>query len=677
MTDDPAPPPAAPPGAGSPGRTGRRRLRGVQAGLLAALLCLALAAVLALRPAPLRLWQERVFDALILSRAPAPGVGPGTGPAVIVIDIGASDEEGRPWDRAASARLAAVLAEAGPAAIGWDIVFAGSCDTGAANAALAAALGRAPHVLGFLLSGAETAPGGPSPVLAAAEGTLPRLWAAPGAEAPCPAFTAGGATLAAVSLPGDETARVRMVPAAVNVAGRAWPSLPVEVLRRAGALSMPVLTLEGAAERPTLRVQGQGFALDMAGTLRFVPRDRAARADRTLPAEAVLAGFAPADRLRGAVVLVGSSLPQRGGLRPTAADPLYPSVQIAADVAEGLLAGHLPWRPDTARWAEATGLALGGLMVAAALIWLPPWPALGATLVLAALWAGGAAAVQAATGRLIDPLFPAAGLAAAGVAGLVLRGAASARAERALRQRMGQLMPPAVVARLAEDPRLLRLGGERREVTALFTDLEGFSDLVNRLPPEELIATLERYFAAVTREVLIRGGMIDKIVGDAVHALFNAPIDQPGHVDAALEAAGAIRRATEALRPALGVGRTRVGVETGPAILGDVGAGTGAGARIDYTAHGPAVNLAARLQEAGKALGPAVVIGPAAAARAATEGPGRPLRPLGEAEVRSFGRLALWTLDDGTEGAGAGAAAGAAAGAGGVPAGTEPPRQEG
>ncbi len=356
---DPARPPA-----------GARPRRGVQAGLVAALLCLALAAVLALQPAPLRLWQERVFDRMILAW------GPGDAPAlpVVVIDIGASDEDGRPWDRTASARLAARLAEAGPAAVGWDIVFAGSCGGDAANAALAAALGRAPTVLGFLLSGAETPPGGPAPALAAAEGTLPRLWSAPGAEGPCPAFVAGGATLAAVSLPGDETARVRGVPAAVNVAGTAWPSLAVEVLRRAGALSMAVLTLEGAAGRPTLRVEGRAFPLDLAGTLRFVPRDRAARAARTLPAEAVLAGFAPAERLQGAVVLVGSSLPQRGGLRPTAADPLYPSVQIAADVVEGLLAGRLPWRPDSAPVAEAAALALGGLAVAVALMRLAPGP---------------------------------------------------------------------------------------------------------------------------------------------------------------------------------------------------------------------------------------------------------------------------------------------------------------
>ncbi|MFZ1482309.1 MAG: adenylate/guanylate cyclase domain-containing protein, partial [Paracoccaceae bacterium] len=193
-----------------------------------------------------------------------------------------------------------------------------------------------------------------------------------------------------------------------------------------------------------------------------------------------------------------------------------------------------------------------------------------------------------------------------------------------------------VVARLIDDPGLLRLQGERREITALFTDIEGFSATANALPPEALIAALDRYFTAVCAVLLRHGGMIDKIVGDGVHALFNAPLDQPGHVDAALAAAAEIMAVTEALRPELGLGRTRIGVETGPAILGDVGSG----ARIDYTAHGPAVNLAARLQEAGKTLGPAIIIGPAAAALT-----GQPLRPLGEVDLRSFGRLPLFTRD--------------------------------
>lgn len=621
------------------------RLRRAQAGIVSAALSLAVAAVLPLDLPLLQGWQERAFDAMVLN-APAPAP---SGPAVLVVDIGAGDEAGLPWDRAASARLAAALAAAGPAAVGWDVVFAGDCAATGANPALARALTQAPSVLGLLMSAIPAPSPAPAPALAPAlalaDGAGAGLWSAPGAEAPCPAFAAGGATLANVSLPADATARVRMMPAAVSAAGTVWPALPVELLRRGGAIPLPVLG-------PTaLHLGDRALPLAPGGLLRFRPSLRAARLARTVPAEAVLAGLVPPARLKGALVLVGSSLPQRGGLRPTAADPLYPSVQIAADVAEGLLAGRLPWRPPGAALAEAAALALAGLALAALILRLPPLAAAGAALAAGGLWAGGAFGLHLATGRLQDPLLPALGLILPALAGLILRAAATARAERALRLRMGQVLPAAVVARLADDPHLLRLAGERRQVTALFTDLEGFSALTARLPPEALIATLDRYFATVTAIVLQHGGMIDKIVGDAVHALFNAPIDQPGHVDAALSCARAIVAATEALRPVLGsapgpalgsalgpvpeLGRTRIGVETGPAILGDVGAG----ARIDYTAHGPAVNLAARLQEAGKVLGPAVIIGPAAAAQA-----GQPLRALGQAQIRSFGTLALYTL---------------------------------
>ncbi len=599
-----------------------RRLR---AAALVLALCALTALALWLQPAALLRWQERVFDRLILALpAPAP-----QGPRVMVIDIGASDDTGTPWDRAASARLSAVLAKAGPAVVAWDIVFAGTCGDDPRNTALAQGLSQAPSVLGFLLSGTATPPPPIAPAVAVTPPVAGALWAAPGAEMPCPDFATAAAGLGSVSLPGDETARVRMVPAAVSAGGRVWPALPIEALRIAEALPTPLL--DGA----TLHLGDRRLPLGPAATLRFRPSETARRDARTLAAAEVLTGRG-LDRLSGAVVFVGSSLPARGGLRPTAADPLYPSVQIAADLATGLLSGRLPWRPGTAPATEAAAL-LGTGVVAAALVALaPPLVALACTLALAAIWAATATMVQVLTGRLLDPALPALALAGATTAGLILQAAATYRRERALRLRMGQLLPAAVVSRLAQDPGRLRLVGERRQVTALFTDLEGFSTLTNTLEPEALIATLDRYFATVTAIVLHHGGMIDKIVGDAVHALFNAPLDQPGHVDAALSAATEIAARTEALRATLPIGRTRIGIETGPAILGDVGSG----ARIDYTAHGPAVNLAARLQEAGKTLGPAITIGPAAA-----EAASRPLRPLGVVEVRSFGPLALFTVD--------------------------------
>ncbi|MCB1390630.1 MAG: adenylate/guanylate cyclase domain-containing protein [Rhodobacteraceae bacterium] len=575
-------------------------------------------------------WQERALDALILL-APIPQA-----PPVTVIDIPRTDDHGNPWSRGASGRLAARLARLNPAVVGWDMVFAGGCGPETANLALAAALARAPTVLGFLLAARPEPLPGPPPALALAEDSAAGLWAAPGAEGPCAAFVARGVTLASLSLPGDSEARVRRVPAAVTVDGRGYPSLPVELARRRLGLPAPLIAGDAA---PVLRLGERLIPLDRAGTLRLRPRPALARDLRTLDARVFL-GTELSDTtlalaLLDRVVIVGSSVPQRGGLRPTAADPLYPSVQIAADLTADLLAGTLPWRPIHAPLAEAAAVAAAGVALALLLPALAPLWGLAAAFLLATASGGAAIGAHLADHRLYDPVLPALAILLAASAALLLQAALTARAERALRQRLGQQLPPVVVSRLAARPGLLRLAGERREITALFTDLEGFTAATRALEPEDLIATLDRYFAVVSAAVLRHGGMIDKIVGDAVHALFNAPLDLPGHADAALAAAADIVAETESLRAALGIGRTRVGIETGEAILGDVGSG----ARIDYTAHGPCVNLAARLEQAGKALGPAIVVGPGTAARAS-----RRLRPLGPHEVRGFGTIEVFTL---------------------------------
>ena len=575
-------------------------------------LSLGLAGLLTAAPGGLRAVQERLFDKL---NRPVTG-------DVRVIDIGAVDETGAPWSRAATARLVETLAARRPALIGFDMLFAGDCD-GQAAQDLAQALEKVPAVLGVLLS-PSPGPGLPPSRLALA-GQVP-LWPAAGADAPCPAFARQ--EWAAMALMGDADATVRRVPVGVRVGGsvqgQALPSLAVAMAARlqGEAMAGPDWLRLGAA--PPLPAE--------AGTLRFAPSSPATWAGRTLQAEKVLAGQALVPE--GAVLLIGSSLPQRGGLRPTAASPVTPSVQIWADALNGVRAGQLPHRPGFAAWLEAGFVALAGLAALMALARATPARAALLLGLGAVAWAGAAIAASRA-GWLIDPALPPAALALILLTAVTGRAASLARAERVLRDRMGQVLPPALVARIAAQPRLMRLEGEAREVTALFTDIEGFSTATAEMGAAEMVARLDAYFARIAAIVLRHGGMIDKLVGDSLHALFNAPLDQPGHEAAALACAAEIITATEEFRRANnGFGRTRIGLETGPAVLGDVGFGT----RIDYTAHGPAVNLAARLQEANKQFGTQVCIGPGLAARV----PG--LRPLGEAEIRSFGRLPLFTL---------------------------------
>lgn len=212
--------------------------------------------------------------------------------------------------------------------------------------------------------------------------------------------------------------------------------------------------------------------------------------------------------------------------------------------------------------------------------------------------------------------------------------AATSHREALVRSRFEQHLAPAVVRRILERPGVLKLSGERREVTALFTDVEGFTAMTHHIDPAILVNTLDNYFEGMATIIIAHGGMIDKIVGDAVHALFNAPNDLNDHPQKAVECAIALRSWSEVFRhrpevKTIGFGRTRIGLETGPAIVGDVGIRT----KLDYTAHGDAVNVAARLEAANKKLGSSICVGPVAASRCDQS----LLRPLAEIIVRGRG----------------------------------------
>src|SRR5262249_18012717 len=172
--------------------------------------------------------------------------------------------------------------------------------------------------------------------------------------------------------------------------------------------------------------------------------------------------------------------------------------------------------------------------------------------------------------------------------------------------------------------------GESREVTVLFTDVEEFTAMTHRADPEQLVAVLDIYFEEIAGIIVKHGGMVDKIVGDAGHALFNAPLDLGRHPRRAVACAIAINPGGEPSRAmpapaAIGFGRTRIGVETGRVIVGDVGLSS----KLDYTAYGDAVNAAARFEAANKQLGSAICVGPAAAGRCDAA----MLRPLGAISV--------------------------------------------
>jgi adenylate cyclase len=179
--------------------------------------------------------------------------------------------------------------------------------------------------------------------------------------------------------------------------------------------------------------------------------------------------------------------------------------------------------------------------------------------------------------------------------------ATEGRQKRYLKSAFKQYLSPAVIEQLIAHPERLRLGGERRDLSIFFSDLQGFTSLSEALTPEELTSVLNEYLSAMTDIIQEHGGTIDKYEGDAIIAFWNAPIDQPDHAIRAVRSALDCQEELARMRPALRarVGRDlymRIGLNTGPAVVGNMGSRT----RFDYTMLGDAVNLAARLEGVNK-----------------------------------------------------------------------------
>ena len=175
-----------------------------------------------------------------------------------------------------------------------------------------------------------------------------------------------------------------------------------------------------------------------------------------------------------------------------------------------------------------------------------------------------------------------------------------------IKKQFEHYLDPRQVKQLQKNPELLKLGGEKKEATFLFTDVRGFTNLSEKLEPEQVTEIMNKVLTAQVRCIQAHGGMVDKFIGDAAMAIFSAPLDLDNHEDRAIACAQDIKTSIQQLQQELSepiaIG---IGVNTGTAVIGNMGSDT----RFDYSAIGDCVNTAARLESATKEVGVDILIG--------------------------------------------------------------------
>ena len=347
---------------------------------------------------------------------------------------------------------------------------------------------------------------------------------------------------------------------------------------------------------------------------------------REYPAQAV-----PTKFLAGKIVLIGADLSLTDRHR-TPFSALYagnrgilPGIIIHAHTVDQLLTGRRP--PGIGPFGDflmAVALAALGAALGITKMEIHWRTALG--LVLAASWWGAGGALYHYFGVMVALVTPSFSLAAAMWGTEALTGHEARRQKEFIHSVFSRYVSPKVVNELMRDPAKLSLGGERRIVSLLFTDVASFTTMSEAIDSHDLVTILNQYFDGVCEVIRQHDGTFAKFIGDAVFAFFNAPTEQPDHAERAVRCALDIDRFAEKFRAeqnAKGVpfGVTRIGLHTGYAMIGNFGAET----NVDYTALGDSVNTAARLEGLNKFFGTHVCVSDAA--RQASENV--PFRPLG------------------------------------------------
>ncbi|WMT74333.1 adenylate/guanylate cyclase domain-containing protein [Bradyrhizobium sp. Ash2021] len=408
---------------------------------------------------------------------------------------------------------------------------------------------------------------------------------------------------------------VRRVPMIMQAQGLTMPSLTFEMLRVATGSGTILIKAEKAGIK-SLRIKGFQIPTDNNGQLWI----HFARNDSSLyvPAINVLDRTVAPDKVAGKLVLIGTSAVGLNDIKTTPVSRAMPGVEIHAQVLESALTGSVISQPIYGIVVEFTTALLFGLLVIAFAPLFGPITLVALGAVFASALVGTSWYFYTQHRLLIDFTYPLMSTTAIYLTLIFSSFVRELQQRKQIRNAFSQYMSPALVAQLAQSPEKLVLGGEEREMTIMFSDMRGFTSISEtyKNDPQGLTALMNRFLTPLTNAILGRKGTIDKYMGDAIMAFWNAPLDDKEHQLNACEAALDMLERVDELNQAreqealegghgyipLNVG---VGLNTGTCVVGNMGSDV----RFDYSVFGDSVNLASRLEGQSKEYGFPIIVG--------------------------------------------------------------------
>lgn len=541
---------------------------------------------------------------------------PGQEVAIVIIDEQSIQEIGRwPWSRDRMAKLTDLLAEGGAKVIGFDILFSEPEQSGSLNANTDQVFSQSIKKAGRVIlpiafhvpaSFEKEAPptkkkekGGIEAssyllVKNVGESALFRPVEATDLLPPLDQFVRASNSLGHVYALPDRDGVLRWEFLSLKYGDEFYPAFSIQVVREYLGLKMEHLRLiwGESVEIGEIKVPTDEWGrllINFNGPARSFPYYRAAD---------LLLGKIEPSAFSGKIVLVGTTIIGIHDQWMTPFPVLMPGVEKHAHVIENILRQNFLYRTEGMKMMDTAFILLFGIILFLA---LPKLRALGGAIMALILLVGYMVFLQIVfnkAGLWIHFLYPSATILSTYTSITLLRFMTEERRGREIRRIFSSYVTPKIMEMLVADPEKARLGGQRKEVTVLFSDIRGFTSFSERHQPEQVVATLNEYLKAMTEVVFRWDGTLDKFVGDAMMMFWGAPMDQPNHAELAVRCALHMRRQLERLQEkwheeGKAVLDAGIGINTGEVLVGNMGV---EGKKMDYTVIGDHVNLAARVE---------------------------------------------------------------------------------